>query len=58
MCLSMTFFRSSFLREADDRSTTWPPLKSSIVGMPRIWNLNADVRVLVDVQLADLTLPA
>ena len=53
MCLSMTFLRSSFCARPTTDSTTWPPLKSSSVGMPRIWNLNGRIRVLVDVQLAD-----
>src|SRR3954469_7995168 len=37
MCLSSTFLRSSFSASPTTDSTTWPPLKIRMVGMPRIW---------------------
>ena len=49
----MAFLRSSFCARPTTDSTTWPPLKMSSAGMPRIWNLNDTFRILVDVQLAD-----
>src|SRR5438552_15696262 len=58
MCLSMTFLTSSFWASPTTDSTTWPPLKIRIVGMPRIWNLNETFGFSSTLSLPTVTLPA
>src|SRR5580765_2327285 len=58
MCLSRTFLRSSFCASPTTDSTTWPPLKIKMVGMPRIWNLNEMFGFSSTLSLPTVTLPA
>src|SRR2546425_7513834 len=58
ICLSMTFLRSSFCARPTTDSTTWPPLKIRIVGIPRIWNLNETFGFSSTLSLPTVTLPA
>src|SRR5215472_2558304 len=58
MCLSRTFFNSSFCARPTSDSTTWPPLKMRMVGMPRIWNLKETLGFSSTLSLPTVTLPA
>src|SRR5438093_3737500 len=58
MCLSITFFRSSFCARPTTDSTTWPPLKMRMVRIPRIWNLNETFGFSSTFSLPTVTLPA
>src|SRR4051812_16827602 len=57
-CLSRTFFRSSFCARPTTDSTTCPPLKMRMVGMPRIWNLKEILGFSSTLSLPTVTLPA
>src|SRR5262249_35025298 len=57
-CRSMTFLSSSFGVSPAIDSATWPALKSSIAGMPRIWNLNAVFGLSSTFSLPMVTRPA